>query len=169
MFDYRRPLAESLGSPRIGFAWPTASPHHSLGQRPGTLATPTIPLANGHIHLLLIKIIGVDLLQRKSLIMRDADVVFNHQLAESLAVDQHHILLPAFGLHVNHVEAEPILADNSINTLVVGRLGDFGCFGSGTAIAHREQQIDDKQIDDKLLELVRVHATNLSKQLIRQP
>lgn len=37
-------------------------------------------------------------------------------------------VLPTLGLHINHIQPQPVFVDQSVDAFVVGCLGNLGCF-----------------------------------------
>lgn len=61
---------------------------------------------------------------------------------EALDLFSPDVALPAFGLHIDHIQPEAVLVDHAVDPFVVRLLGDLGGFFARAAVAHCEKKID---------------------------
>src|SRR5262245_34735159 len=55
----------------------------------------------------------------------------------------------SFGLHVNTIQAEPILVDDAVHTAIARAAKLRGGVGARSAVAHLDQQIDDQPFKER--------------------
>ena len=67
--------------------------------------------------------------------------------------------LPALGLNVDSIEAQPVLTNHAIEPLVAGATNRSASLGTAPPIPHLEQQLDDEPLE-KLGELALTRASS---------